>query len=233
MKKSLLFLSLSILAFSALSAQGIIDGQLNGGSRTVGIISTMPITINERIEGTPYINEDYLPAKISASEDNLFYVRYNAVADEFEVKGENNKAYALNKYRRDIVVQLVGIKKTYQVIGYLDKNQNENFGYFVIVNSQDSNVKLLKKEKVFFIDEKIATTSYDTPKPATYKRANDEYYIKIGDNNAIELSNKKKDIAELFPGKEQAILKFIKTNKINTKKEDDFIKLIDYINTIS
>ncbi|MEZ4803305.1 MAG: hypothetical protein R2797_11080 [Gelidibacter sp.] len=233
MNKTHLFLTLTLLSFFLGNAQELIDGQLNGGNRVNGLISTTPVVLNETVEGSPYINDEFLPAKISASEDNVFYVRYNAIADQFEVKGENNKAYALNKYRRDIVVQLVGVKKTYQVFGYLDENDNENFGYFVIINGKDSNVKLLKKEKKFFIGEKVATTSYDTPKPATYKRANDEYYIKVGEDAAIEMPTNKKDIAKLFPKQEKNILSFIKENKIKTKKEEDLNMLMEYINQIS
>lgn len=232
MNKSHFILGIAFLTASFSFGQTIVEGGLSG-TRASGLFSTTPIVLNDYIEGSPYINEDFLPARISVSEDEVFYVRYNAIADQFEVKGENNKAYALNKYRRDIVVQLVGLRKTYQVFGYLDENENENFGYFVIMNGQDSNVKLLKKEKKIFIGEKVATTSYDTPKAATYKRTNDDYYIKVGDNNAVELPSNKKDIAKLFPKKEDKILAFIKENRIKTKRENDLNKLMAYINQIS
>lgn len=230
MKKIELLLVVTLFAFGVAYSQELMDGQLNGGNRVTGLISTTPVVLNDDIEGTPYINSDFLPARISASADDVFYVRYNAISDEFEVKGENNKAYALNKYRRDIVVELVGLKKTYQVFGYFDENENENFGYFVILNNQESQVKLLKKERIFFIDEKVATTSYDTPKRASYKRANDDFYVKISDNNAIELPSSKKDIAKLFPKNNDKILSFIKENKLKTKKEDALIKLFNFIN---
>ncbi|MEZ4793551.1 MAG: hypothetical protein R2783_08855 [Gelidibacter sp.] len=231
MSKAYLILGMAFFTLSIGYSQTLIEGGLSG-TRSSGLISTTPIVLNEYVQGSPYINEDFLPARISVSEDDVFYVRYNAISDQFEVKGENNKSYALNKYRRDIVVQLVGLKKTYQVFGYLDENENENFGYFVIMNDQDSNVKLLKKEKKFFIGEKVATTSYDTPKPATYKRANDEYYIKIGNDPAVELPTKKKEIAKLFPKKEDKILNFIKEHKIKTKREEDLNRLMSYINQI-
>ena len=95
--------------------------------------------MNENVDGTPYVNEEYLPAKISASEDNTFYVRYNAMRDEFEVKGANNQAYSLNRYRRDIVVEIIPLEKKYQVFGFLDDDENENFGYFVYLT--DGNQK--------------------------------------------------------------------------------------------
>ena len=229
MNKTNLIYAFACLTLSFSYGQSIMEGGLSG-TRNSGLFSTTPVVLNASVEGTPYINEDFLPATISASQDDVFYVRYNAVADEFEVKGENNKAYALNRYRRDIVVQLVAFKKTYQVFGYLDANGNENFGYFVILNDTDANVKLLKKEKVFFQNEKVATTSYDTAKPASYKRASDEYYIKIGTDNAVKVRNKTKDIAKLFPKNERKILDFAKAKKLKLKKDEDLNTLMVFIN---
>lgn len=231
MKKIVLFVAFLSSTLFCLS-QELIGGQLNGGQRVNGLISTTPVIENATVEGSPYIIEKFTPAKISASEDNIFYVRYNALRDEFEVKGENDIAYALNKYRRDIVVELIALKKTYQVFGYLDKNGNENFGYFVDLGKDKSNVKLLKKEKIIFTKEKLAVTSYDTAKPAEYKRGNDEYYIKINDANAIELPNGKKNIANLFPKNSKKVLAYIKSEKIKTNREEDLLKLVNYINTL-
>ncbi|GFZ90225.1 hypothetical protein GCM10011531_22260 [Aquaticitalea lipolytica] len=231
MKKLLLIFTLSLFTFSS-GAQELISGQLSGGSASGGLISTTPVVENSQIEGSPYVNEEFLPAKISASEDNIFYVRYNALKDEFEVKGANNVAYALNKYRRDIVVELISNNKTYQVYGYLDKNENENFGYFVNLSNPNSNIKLLKKENITFVKEKVAVTSYDSSQPARYKRGSDAYYVKINDNNAVLLSTNKKDVSKLFPGNEKKVLDFIKKEKLKLKKEDDMNKLIQFTNTL-
>merc|ERR1711974_62990 len=181
------------------SAQEVLAGQAVGGTRVAGIISTTPIVLNESVEGSPYVNKEYLPAKISAAKGNTFYVRYNALRDEFEVKGQNNTAY-LNRYRRDIVVEIVPLNKKYQVFGYMDENFNENFGYFVFLSESDKEAILLKKERITFIGEKRAVTSYDTPRSARYKRWNDKFFIKIGDSKLVkELPRGKRAIAKLFP----------------------------------
>merc|ERR1711974_557651 len=182
------------------SAQEVLAGQAVGGTRVAGIISTTPIVLNESVEGSPYVNKEYLPAKISAAKGNTFYVRYNALRDEFEVKGQNNTAYSLNRYRRDIVVEIVPLNKKYQVFGYMDENFNENFGYFVFLSESDKEAILLKKERITFIGEKRAVTSYDTPRSARYKRWNDKFFIKIGDSKLVkELPRGKRAIAKLFP----------------------------------
>lgn len=234
MKTSHLFILIFILPIiSVFPQQEIIGGQAIGGNRVNLLIDVTPVVTNEIVEGSPYINEKFLPAAISASEGDVFYVRYNAVNDEFEVKGEHNKAYALNRYRRDIVIEILPLKKTYQVVGYYDDNQNENFGYFLYASDPNAETVLLKKEKIVFIDEQKASTGYDSNKPAKYKRLNDKYYIKLkGAKILSELPSKKKNIVKLFPEHENDILKFIKDNRIKTSKEDDLIQLINYINTL-
>merc|ERR1711974_326299 len=83
-------------------------------------------------------------------------------------------------YRRDIVVEIVPLNKKYQVFGYMDENFNENFGYFVFLSESDKEAILLKKERITFIGEKRAVTSYDTPRSARYKRWSDKFFIKVG-----------------------------------------------------
>lgn len=229
----ILCLALILPIVSAFPQQELIGGQAIGGNRVNLLLDVSPVVLNESVEGSPYINEKFLPATISASEGDVFYVRYNAMNDEFEVKGENNKAYALNRYRRDIVVEILPLKKTYQVIGYYDDDQNENFGYFLNLSNPNAKTVLYKKEKVIFIDEQKAITGYDNSDPAKYKRVNDKFFIKLkGKNILTELPNKKKNIVNLFPEHKDSISKYIKENRIKTSKEEDLVQLINYINTL-
>ncbi|MBR9846716.1 MAG: hypothetical protein GYB35_11725 [Algicola sp.] len=233
MKKTYSLLLVLLLPLISVSGQEFLAGQGVGGSRVAGIISTTPVVINESVEGTPYINKEYLPAKISAAKDNTFYVRYNALRDEFEVKGQNNTAYSLNRYRRDIVVEIVPLNKKYQVFGYMDENLNENFGYFVFLSDSEKEAVLLKKERITFIGEKRAVTSYDTPRSARYKRWNDKFFIKVGDEKLVkELPRGRRAIAKLFPKHRDVVFNYMKENKIKTSREEDLIQLMTFINTL-
>ncbi|MBR9846715.1 MAG: hypothetical protein GYB35_11720 [Algicola sp.] len=229
----ILFIAIVFPIISAFPQQELIGGQAIGGNRVNLLIDVSPVVINESVEGSPYINEKFLPATISASEGDVFYVRYNALNDQFEVKGDNNKAYALNRYRRDIVVEILPLKKTYQVIGFYDDERNENFGYFLHLSNPNAKTALYKKEKVIFIDEQKASTGYDSNKPAKYKRVNDTFFIKLENQNILtEVPNKRKDLVKLFPKHKDSVLKYMKENRIKTSKEEDLIQLINYINTL-
>ncbi|MEY8849835.1 hypothetical protein AB9K26_13535 [Psychroserpens sp. XS_ASV72] len=224
-----LLLSLSPL----FSQQKVVTSQNNRGDNSL-LLSTSPITINENIEGTPYVNEEFLPAKISASEGEIFFVRYNAATDQFEVKSDKNgSAFYLDKYRRDIQIKITPLDKTYQIFGYLDEDLNEQYSYFIYLTDADKETIVFKREKVSFIGEKIAVTTYDKAQPAHYKRWNDSYYIKTKDGILlIEVPTNKKDFSKLFPEHQKEILGYIKDNKLKPKREEDLIQIVDYINTL-
>ncbi|WP_040250003.1 hypothetical protein [Psychroserpens mesophilus] len=230
---NILFIAIVFPIVSAFPQQELIGGQAIGGSRVNLLIDVTPVVLNESVEGSPYINEKFLPATISASEGDVFYVRYNAMSDEFEVKGDQNKAYALNRYRRDIVIEILPLKKTYQVVGYYDDERNENFGYFLYLTNPKAKTVLFKKEKIIFIDEQKASTGYDSNDPAKYKRINDKFFIKLNGKKILsELPNKRKDLAKLFSEHEDSVIAYMKENRIKTSKEEDLIQLINYVNTL-
>jgi hypothetical protein len=220
---------------------GLINSQEIAGNQNIvtgssGYLITKNKVDDGKIDGTPYVSETFLPAKItseatSSVEDKVLYLRYNAVNGEFEVQGVDEKVYVINKYRRDITVKFVGLNKTYQNFGYLEDG-NENYSYFINLSDVDSKVKLLKKENIILIKKTVAVTSYDNEKPAHYKKVGDDYFIKINENLAQELPKKDKDIANLFPEHSKAILAHIKSEKLKTKKEEDLVKLVNYINTL-
>lgn len=188
---------------------------------------------DDTILGTPYVNDAFLPAKIhtNSEKNTSFYIRYNALADEFEVKGAGDKNYALKKDRKDILVEFIGTEKYYRVYDFIE-NENIKSGYFVILTNKDANTILLKRESVTLIKKKVAVTSYDSDKPAQYKRNSDEFFIKLPSGNAVELPRNKKDIAKLFPEHSKKVLDYIKSNKIKTSKESDLIQLTNYLNTL-
>ncbi len=235
MKKIVLSSLFSVGLIGFINSQEIAGNQ-NIVSGSSGYLITKNKIDDGKIDGTPYVSEVFLPAKItseatSSVEDKVLYLRYNAVNGEFEVQGVGEKVYVINKYRRDITVKFVGLNKTYQNFGYLEGG-NENHSYFINLSDIDSKVKLLKKENIILIKKTVAVTSYDNEKPAHYKKVGDDYFIKINENLAQELPKKDKDIANLFPEHSKSILSYINSEKLKTKKEEDLIKLVNYINTL-
>lgn len=184
------------------------------------------------VEGSKYIQDDFKQATISLYSGYKFNVKYNAYDDEMEVQGKDNKSFALNKSEKNAEVTFLDNNKTYGVYGYLNSEDQSISGYFQKITNGDV-ANLLKKERVMFIEEKLSKTGYDAYRPPQFKRLNDQFFIKLKDSPlAIELPKNKKNIANLFPNKKDEILKFIKENKLKTNKEEDLIKLTNFINSI-
>jgi len=231
MHKTFLSFTFTLLSLCISIGQNVMDSQ--GTIGDFGYI-TIPADKNNDIKGTPYITEDYVPAKISVLKNKIYRVKYNALMDEIVVLGEDDATYGLDKHgRRDITITILGSRKSYQVFNYLDDRDFETIGYFIHVTPLDSNIKLLKKERIKFVDAKKSINSYSQSEPAHYKRENDKYYIKNKDQIAVLLPANKKKIAQLFPDIEKAILKFIKAQNINVKKETGLVAIINHINQLN
>ena len=96
----------------------------------------------------------------------------------------------------------------------------------------NQNIKLFTKKGVRYSQAQPAVSGYDKDKPAEFKNNNDTHFVSINGAYAYELPSKKKSIAKLFPKHSKDVLNFIKKNKIKTSREEDMMKLINYINTL-
>lgn len=234
--KNILFIS-----FLSLLVSNITNAQVGSGygdqfaANNVMITSSTTAKKNINIAGSPYINEKYLPISLTSHEDRSLQARYNGFNGDMEVLDVNKgTVFVLNKNLDSYDVTFTSLDKTYKIFKYIDKDGYISNDFFVKVATSNS-INLLKKENVQYLGEKVATSTYDKAREARYKRANDDYYIKISneeDQNAILLPRNKKGLANLFPEHSANILKHIKSNKIKTSREDDLIKLIEYISTL-
>lgn len=229
--KKFLFLFVTILACTiGYSQQNIAfaDGEYG---RYNNFITVDNDNLNYDVEGTKYINEEYLPAKLSSYPDLTFNIKYNAFNDEMEVQSKNNKSYALNKLAKSVSVRFLHNNVTYSIFDYVNNDGVVETGYFQNISSGDK-VLLLKKESIMFIKEKPSKTGYDEHRPPQYRRLKDKLFVKINNQNAIELPKSKKSILKLFPDKKSQISSFIKENKIKTSNESDLVKLVNYISSL-
>jgi len=231
MKKLFLSLLFLLFLFNSSFSQDVMNPF--GTLSDFGFISIPATETNNNIEGSPYITENYVPAKISVLKNKIYRVKYNALLDEILILGDDDSTYGIDKHgRKDITITILASQKTYQVFNYLDDRDFETIGYFIHMSNPDSTIKLLKKERIKFYPGKKAINSYSQSEPAQYKREDDKYYVKIKDQIAVLFVQNKKKIARLFPNLEKEILHYIKSNNINVKDETDLIKLVEYINQI-
>lgn len=187
---------------------------------------------DKSIQGTPYLDEVFAPARVSSEITKIFYIRYNLVNDEMEVKNENEAVSTINKSISNISVTFLQNNKTYQVFKYLNEDGSSDNGYFTLLSNINTKVKLLLKESKVYKEGQAAKSGYEQAVRPSFKKAKDKYFIKVGGDYAIELPKSKKDVAKLFPKFESQISSFIKKNKIKTSSKEDLLELTKFISEL-
>jgi len=213
-----ILLFVSFISFSQIGSNQILE-------RTT--INSFNLQSKELV-GTSYINDDFLPAKLIDGEE-IYYMRYNAYKDVFEVKRDDKIYYYLPK-KFDYPVTFVGDKKIYQVFSYME-NTNTTSGFFVVL-TKEKNISLLLKEKINFHEEKKATSQLESYKPPTLKRAADMFFIGYKNNTATKLPKKKKAFLKLFSSKSKDVGTYIKRNKLGFKNKEDLIKIFKFYDSL-
>ncbi|MCK8481962.1 hypothetical protein [Psychroserpens algicola] len=187
---------------------------------------------DKTIQGTPYIIDEFTPARVTADTEKIYNLRYNAITDQMEVQTEKNTIQAINKNIDGVKITFLKDEKTYQSANYINEDGIAERGYFIFVNNVNAKVNLLIKESKKFIERRPAKSSYQDTKPAHFKRVDDVFYIMLKNNTAQILPEKKKDMIKLFPEHSDKIEDFIKSNKIKTSKKEDLLELINFVNTL-
>ena len=185
------------------------------------------------VAGSPFINADWIPAKITLSrgkEMGPLLVRLNI---------ESNEVYFLDSTGKEMVA-LEGLIKKIDFINYYSKDsiryifksgypnidkQNENYFYQVFT---DGKIELLAKKF------KYIRTVKDELSGEIIKDFVDgtvTLYVYSFDN--MQLFQPKIDfVLSLLIDKHEEVNTFINANKINLKKTSDLIKLFSYYNKL-
>ncbi|ANF50394.1 hypothetical protein A0O34_07635 [Chryseobacterium glaciei] len=174
------------------------------------------------ILGTPYPNKNFAYAKISGTPDQQIPVRYNSYNDEIEFKKDDQVLSLLKKpeYSR---IEITSPKQTFVLL----ETSDELSGYFVeLVNGKNN---LYKKIKTKFIEPAIASNSYTSDRPATFKTSDPIYYIKT-EKGFIKNPKNAKEIIAQFHDEKESLTTFFKSSKIKFDKEEDLIKLVNFLN---
>lgn len=191
-------------------------GLIPSNNSVIGSKKSDKLTYDE-IEGSAYLEKQFSMASVSPSYEDVL-IRYNTYKDEIEFK-KNEEVLVLPKNETFSRITFRNSKNTLVLLdpeGY----------YFEIVKGKYS---LYKKLKTKFIDFIPAPTPYQTDQPAKFRNMEPIYYIKT-DGQLIGNFKSTKDLASQLPDKKDALNSFLKSNKIKIEKEEDLIKLVNFLN---
>jgi hypothetical protein len=184
------------------------------------------------VMGSPYVNEDYQRVKINGAENKIYSGRYNAYINEMEILiAAGREPIALDISNNDYEVLFLNDNKLYRTFNFESSRGITKRGFLVVI-SEENDIMLLKEETIKYYDKVVASSSYDQDKPAKFRREDDNYYIKLRSGRVVYLPSKDKDIAKAYPEHSKEIMAFVKKNKLKTKKEEDLIKVANFIGNL-
>ena len=183
-------------------------------------------------KGTPYNNPSFLLGNIYKEgkllADNIA-IRYNAFADEMEVKqilnSDDENARVLAK-SQDIYVKIVD--DIYVFVPY--QGGVENGGYFQVI-FEGSQIALYKKHIKDFKPEKKATSSITKTLPAVFKdKPVFSLVTKSGKFYQMPKSRSKK--LKVFGEKQNQMKAFTKQNNLDLNKQEDLLTAVKYYDSL-
>lgn len=181
--------------------------------------------------GTPYNHPSYLLGNVYKNDElwaTNVALRYNAVADEMEIKESlttnNSEAKVLTK-SPDVYVKIVN--DIYIFAPY--KGGIEGGGYFHVL-FEGTKIGLFKKPKKSFTQAKKATTSITRDLPASFKDK-PVYYIVDKDGRYYELPSSRSKKLKVFGKNKDAIKDYVRKNQLDLNDEKQLIRVIKHFDT--
>ena len=183
-------------------------------------------------KGTPYNNPSFLLGNIYKEgkllADNLA-IRYNAVADEMEVKqilnSDDENARVLAK-SQDIYVKIVD--DIYVFVPY--QGGIENGGYFQVI-FEGSQIALYKKHIKDFKPEKKATSSITKTLPAVFKDK-PVFYLVTKSGKFYQMPKSRSKKLKVFGEKQNQMKAFTKQNNLDLNKQEDLLTAVKYYDSL-
>ncbi len=182
----------------------------------------------EEIIGSPYENDEFIVGYFVSTSNQKYEnipLRVNAYNNEIEYQDEEGTIFVFAIPELIDFVQIENAKYKY----YPYSSGKKIFkGYFnVLIEGKAS---LLSKGRIIFNKAKLPVP-YQEAVPATFKKLNDEYFIKIGTSEAKMVSGKK-DVLKILDSEDSKIEDFIKKNKIKVNKSEGLIEVVTYYNAL-
>lgn len=108
-----------------------------------------------------------------------------------------------------------------------DVDISEDVGFYKI--EIEGKYRLLQLLQVTFFDATKATSFYEDDIPAEFKKQKGKYYLGTEKNSPLAFGNKK-NFQDSFAQSHISLVEYAKKNKLNPKKYDDLVKMVNYLN---
>ena len=232
MKKNLLSAILLVISISAFSQLSIsyelketadfyrMNQLLNKSGKT-------DLAIDD-IKGSPYLNREFIGGTIFTTEKTRYEnipLRYNLYNDDLEFKNPAGEVLAVAKPE---IVELAVLGETQLIYcRYTTGNKTKN-GFLVVIGN--GKAVLAARQSVLY-QPPTEAAAYKEPEPAKFVRRADEFYIRVGEETAKQVANKK-SLLEALPDNHDKIETFLDENKVKLNKAEGLAEVVKYYNSL-
>ena len=177
------------------------------------------------IKGSPYYSDDFILSDI--------YFKNGKIIKEVSVR-LNLYDKILEFQRGNEILEMTRIEDLDHVkineehfIFVTDVDNSRDAGFYKI--ELDGKYRLLQLLQVTYFDATEATNHYEDDIPAQFKKLNGKYYLGTEKNTPLAFGNKK-DFQDSFAQSHISLVEYAKKNKLNPKKYDDLVIMVNYLN---
>lgn len=196
--------------------------RLNGS--TNGIQTVLYANIN----GDPFLYKDFKKGILSVDGAGKYDVllRYDIFSNQMHLLVQN-EIYAIIHPEKVNLIEIDSLKIIYsRYVKSIGDKTSSDAGYFIV--KADGRCKLLVKKNIRLQDAEPEKPFQDA-KPPKFILKEDTYYLKLKDQSAVKIKNEKELLAFLAD-QNQALVIFIKSNKLDIKNIKDLAKVVHYYN---
>lgn len=183
----------------------------------------------EAIKDEAYANPSFIPGNIYQGEEVISHgvpMRYNAYADEIEIKKNmTDEDYGALVKSPDIYVNMLNDIYVYVT----NERFPEKSGYFNVL-FEGNRYSLYKKTVSTFAPRQEPKSTYDRGTPATFKKST-TYYL-VDDGSFYQMPTTRSKIMRMMGDKRKDVQDFVKENKLDIRNEMDFVKTIEYFDSL-
>ena len=230
--KSIKSLFIFILCLASMSIFSQLQNKVSQNGAQTELYFNNPVKTTStfsKVIGSPYLNEKFLPASVNKLE-MTYFVRFNAVENNIEFRGENDVIMTLSKSNTYEIELLDGSNKEYETHSYKDEDKGVSTTFFEKIYVHNDFVIYLK-ENIYFTPVRLAKHSFEAHRPGKFTKAKETFYatdITSESKKLTELPKREKQFAALFGEHAARIKQFIKKEKLEIDIKEDLIRIMKF-----
>ncbi|RZK43234.1 MAG: hypothetical protein EOO90_04525 [Pedobacter sp.] len=184
-----------------------------------------------QLAGTPYLSNEWGKGILKFGNNSIINgveLKYDQIGDALLFKNSAGETMELSDPILEFKIEVP--KKTGAELhlfraGFKPVGKNDELTRYEVLS--DGNVKFLKRTVKTVVEEKEYNSS------TTLKKIVDNHYYYVVKPDQAPVQVSKSDIVDAIGDKKSELTAYIKSQKLNLKKESDILKVFEYYFTIS